>query len=185
MSRNKGKDGELRFVRLSCDIGVAEDTWDVTRPTTTNESDLGGDMFIRSSAAAMSRTITSVVTVPEYGGSGALRALGEKIIQTRVDSKNESGKLQKDVIDKFVGDIAKNPMATAHLLAGGSALTGPAHKAFVHYSEKLREDGKVLLYLSNPDITRLEDNFSESRPKASSAGLPGPAPSQEPPVLPD
>lgn len=184
MSGNKGKDGELRIVRLSCDIGVSEDTWDITRPTTTNESDLGGDLFIRSSATAMHRTITAVVTQPEYFGDHALQSLGDKIIQTRVDSKNEAGKLQKDVIDKFVGDVAKNPMATAHLLAGGQDLTGPARKAFVNYAKMLREDGKVLLYLSEPAITKLEDKFSESRPKALPGDSPDASP-QEPPKMSD
>jgi len=115
----------------------------------------------------MHRTIAPVVSDPAYHGGDALSKLGGSIIQTRVDSKNESGKLQKDVVDKFVGDIAKNPMSTGHLLAGGDDLTGPARLAFIRYSTILAEEGKVLMYISNPAIAKLEGRFSESKPKDS------------------
>lgn len=136
---------------------------------------MGGDLFIRSSAAALARVVTPVSERPEYSGLGALQELGSKPVLTRVDNKNEDGKLQKDTVEKFVGDVAKNPMCTVHMLAGGKALTGPAHRAFVRFSDELREDGKILVYLSRPAIEKLEEKYSETRPRELRGDDDGPA----------
>ncbi|CAN2043386.1 conserved hypothetical protein [Candidatus Magnetomoraceae bacterium gMMP-13] len=42
MSKNKGKDGEMRVAKLLCDISTKEENCDFTRPTNTNTANGGG-----------------------------------------------------------------------------------------------------------------------------------------------
>ncbi|CAN2041819.1 hypothetical protein GMMP15_50007 [Candidatus Magnetomoraceae bacterium gMMP-15] len=41
MSKNKGKDGEMRVAKLLCDISTKEENCDFTRPTNTNTANGG------------------------------------------------------------------------------------------------------------------------------------------------
>ena len=49
-----------------------------------------------------------------------------------------------------------------HILIGGSNLTGPAQRKFNQYKEEFEQDGKLLAYISNEGITRLELEYKKS-----------------------
>lgn len=57
MSSNKGKDGEMRVVKIVADIAIQEEGLDFTRPTVTNESDMGADLMIKSSLQSLNRLL--------------------------------------------------------------------------------------------------------------------------------
>lgn len=48
MSKNKGKDGEMRVLKLLADVAVTDDKGEVLRLTGTNTPDRGGDLVLES-----------------------------------------------------------------------------------------------------------------------------------------
>ena len=57
MSTNKGKDGEMRVIKIVADIAIKEEGFDFTRHTITNESDMGADLMLKSSLKSLHRMI--------------------------------------------------------------------------------------------------------------------------------
>lgn len=154
MSSNKGKDGEMRVLQIVAGIAIEEDGFDFTRPTITNESDMGADLMIKSSPQSLNR----LIQVAAGEASSSLECSvdhSKRTIESRVDVKTTQNKIQADTIDKFASDVRKHPGCTAHILIGGSNLTGPAQRKFNGYRECFSEEGKELFYISNEGINRL------------------------------
>lgn len=161
MSSNKGKDGEMRVVKIVADIAIKEDGFDFTRPTITNESDMGADLMIKSSPQSLKRMLQIAAGVSQSPDECS-KETPRKVIESRVDVKTTQSKLQADTIEKFASDVNKHPRCTGHILMGGSNLTGPAQRKFNQYKEEFEQDGKVLAYISNEGISRLESEYAKS-----------------------
>jgi hypothetical protein len=159
MSSNKGKDGEMRVIKIVADIAIQEEGFDFTRPTITNESDMGADLMIRSSQQSLNRMLhIAAGTVQSTNECTTERS--KKAIESRVDVKTTQSKLQTDTIEKFVADVHKHPKSTGHILMGGSSLTAPAQRKFDQYQAEFEQKGKILAYISNDGISRLESGYA-------------------------
>ncbi len=159
MSSNKGKDGEMRVIKIIADIAIQEEGFDFTRPTITNESDMGADLMIRSSQQSLNRILhIAAGTVQSTNECSTERS--KKAIESRVDVKTTQSKLQTDTIEKFVADVHKHPKSTGHILMGGSNLTAPAQRKFDQYQAEFKQKGKILGYISNDGISRLESGYA-------------------------
>lgn len=159
MSSNKGKDGELQALILIANIGIATDGVDVTRPTTTNTADQGADLFIthptgflNEFAAVAGSNLPSTQGMPANKQAPA----SEK---SRIDVKTTENKLQKDTVEKFIGDCHNHPTCNGHILMGGSDLTGPAKKEFDAAQTRFSSSGKILLYVPNNGVKKLEEHY--------------------------
>jgi hypothetical protein len=86
----------------------------------------------------------------------------KKLIESRVDVKTTPNKLQTDTVEKFVADVRKHPKCTGHVLMGGSSLTAPAQRKFEQYQQDFEQKGKILAYISNEGISRLESSYANS-----------------------
>ena len=159
MSKNKGKDGELRIVKILSDVGISNDGVDLTRPTTTNTADLGADMILYHPR----KTLKEIAEVAEVTfPSSAETLLPEKqneIVKSRIDVKTTPKKLQKDIVEKFVDDVNNHPKATGHILIGGQDLTGPGKKLMAEAQQRLSEEGKDMVYINNSGIKKLETHY--------------------------
>jgi hypothetical protein len=153
MSSNKGKDGEMKVIKIIADIAIQEDGFDFTRPTITNESDMGADLMLKSSL----QSLNYILQVAE-GTSQSTDSIerSRKTIVSRVDVKTTQSKLQTDTVEKFASDVHKHPKCIGHILMGGNGLTAPAQRKFNEYKENFEQNGKVLAYISNEGISRLE-----------------------------
>lgn len=159
MSSNKGKDGELQALILIANIGIVKDGVDVTRPTTTNTADQGADLFITHSpgflnefAEVAGSTLPSNQIAPANKESSAPE-------KSRVDVKTTANKLQKDTVEKFIGDCHNHPTCRGHILMGGSDLTGPAKREFEAAQNRFSASGKTLLYVKNDGVHKLEAHY--------------------------
>jgi hypothetical protein len=161
MSSNKGKDGEMRVIKIVADIAIQENGFDFTRQTITNESDMGADLMIRSSPQSLERLLRVAEGLPQPTDEHNAES-SKKTIESRVDVKTTQSKLQTDTIEKLASDVHKHPKCTGHILMGGSKLTGPAQRKFNQYKEKFELDGKVLAYIPNEGIGRLESEYAKS-----------------------
>lgn len=168
MSSNKGKDGELSALILVANIGKIKDGVDVTRPTTTNTADQGADLFITHPAGFL-KEFAEVAgsTLPSNQNSPAKedKPTSEK---SRVDVKTTDSKLQKDTVEKFIGDCHNHPTCAGHILMGGADLTSPARKTFEAAQDKFSTSGKVLLYVKNEGIKSLENYYQPQIEKKDS-----------------
>ena len=162
MSSNKGKDGEMRVIKIVADIATQEEGFDFTRQTITNESDMGADLMLRSSRRSLERLIAVSSGSEEPSNEGDSNQSQTKSIETRIDVKTTESKLQTDTVDKFASDIRKHPKCSGHILMGGEGLTGPAQRKFDQYKETFAQGGKILAYISNSGIRKLENKFSKS-----------------------
>ena len=160
MSSNKGKDGEMRVIKIVADIAIQEEGFDFTRPTITNESDMGADLMIKSSPQSLDRLLQVAAghsqPIDEHSAERS-----KKPIASRVDVKATQNKLQVDTVEKFASDVHKHPKCTGHVLMGGSNLTGPAQRKFNQYKQDLAQEGKVLAYISNEGINRLASEYTK------------------------
>jgi hypothetical protein len=161
MSSNKGKDGEMRVIKIVADIAIQEEGFDFTRPTITNESDMGADLMIKSSSQSLKRLLKIAAGFAQSTDECSTE-LSKKAIESRVDVKTTPNKLQSDTIEKFVADVRKHPKCTGHILMGGSSLTAPAQRKFEQYQEDFEQKGKILAYISNEGISRLESDYAKS-----------------------
>lgn len=165
MSSNKGKDGELRTVIVIANIGICEDGVDFTRPTTTNTADQGADLFMTHPQGFLnkfSQVAGSSLPPPKMDGTNNKPPAAEK---SRIDVKTTDKKLQKDTVEKFIGDCHNHPNCVGQILMGGADLTGPGHKVFKEAQENFSKVGKTLLYVKNEGIRKLEAHY---KPKIES-----------------
>jgi hypothetical protein len=100
MSSNKGKDGEMRVIKIVADIAIQEEDFDFTRPTITNESDMGADLLIKSSPQSIKRMLQVAAGVVPFMNEGNMEQT-KKLIESRVDVKTTPNKLQTDIVEKF------------------------------------------------------------------------------------
>ena len=161
MSSNKGKDGEMRVIKIFADIAIQEEGLDFTRHTVTNESDMGADLMIKSSPQSLERLLQVATGLPQFTAEHSTER-SKKPIESRVDVKTTQSKLQTDTVEKFASDVHKHPKCTGHILMGESDLTGPAQRKFDQYKKEFEQDGKVLAYISNVGINRLESEYAKS-----------------------
>jgi hypothetical protein len=165
MSSNKGKDGELRVLILTANIGRIKDGVDVTRPTITNSADQGADEFITHPVGFLNEIAEiagSIVPSTRHRPTKKESHTSEK---SRIDVKTTNNKLQKDTVDKFISDCHNHPKCTGHILMGGADLTGPAKKVFEAAQNRFSPSGKTLLYVNNEGIRKLEEYY---QPKVES-----------------
>ena len=160
MSTNKGKDGEMRVIKIVADIAIKEEGFDFTRHTITNESDMGADLMLKSSQQSFNRMI-QVAEGVEESMDGCDTELSKKTITSRIDVKATQSKLQTDTVEKFASDVHKHPKCTGHILMGGSNLTGPAQRTFNQYQKEFKQNGKILVYIPNEGISRLESEYAK------------------------
>jgi len=115
MSSNKGKDGEMRVIKIVADIAIQEEGLDFTRPTITNESDMGADLMIKSSPQSLKRLLQVAEGLPQSIDEHSAER-SKKTIESRVDVKTTQSKLQTDTVEKFASDVHKHPKCTGHIL---------------------------------------------------------------------
>jgi len=162
MSSNKGKDGELKVIILAANIGLVRDGVDVTRPTTTNTADQGADLFITHPSGFLNEfaeVAGSTLPSTQRAPTNKEGAASEK---SRFDVKTTDSKLQKDTVEKFIGDCHNHPTCTGHILLGGSDLTGPAKRKFEAAQNRFSSSGKILLYVKNEGIRKLEGHYQQA-----------------------
>ena len=159
MSSNKGKDGELNALILVANIGKLKDGVDVTRPTTTNTADQGADLFITHPSGFLNEFAeVAGCALPSTPKSPTNKEVSPSE-KSRVDVKTTDSKLQKDTIEKFIGDCHNHPTCTGHILLGGSDLTSPARREFEAAQNRFSLSGKTLLYVKNESIKKLENHY--------------------------
>ena len=156
MSKNKGKNGEMRIAKLLCDISIKEEGCDFTRHTNTNTADSGADLVFEHPEGFSSYLVSIASgTVPTTQEGQQLN----NIVKTRIDVKTTDNKISPDTVDKFGGDIRKNPDCQGHLLIGGSGMSKEAQKRFKSIQEAAKEDGKIVDYIPNTGINNLEAHY--------------------------
>ena len=116
---DKGKAGELFFQEYVIAMVRAGIMMDYKKPTFTNEPDDGLDFELKAP-----HNIGEIMDALRR--AQAPPPPSDTAIHVRVDVKNPRGKIGKPVVDKFLGDIEKNPRNSEHWLAGGRDLTAPA-----------------------------------------------------------
>ena len=156
MSKNKGKVGEMRVAKLLCEISTKEENCDFTRHTNTNTADGGADLVLEHPEGFT----TQLLAIAE-GTSKAPVELKEeqKIVKTRIDVKATESTISPDTVEKFGGDIRKNPDCTGHMLLGGSRLSKGAQKKFEDIQAAAKEGGKTVSYISNNGLKKLEEHY--------------------------
>lgn len=159
MSSNKGKDGELDVLILAAKIGKIKDGVDVTRPTTTNTADQGADLFITHPPEFLNEFAEVAGSTLPSAQNTSVKKQNSSSEKSRIDVKTTDKKLQKDTVEKFIGDCHNHPNCTGQILMGGSDLTGPAKKEFEAAQDRFAPSGKKLLYVNNKGIQKLEAHY--------------------------
>ena len=160
MSSNKGKDGEMNVIKLLADVAIREDKFDFTRPTITNESDMGADLIFKSTLQSLNYMLQVAYGNTEAAVTDEAEPAQTKIMESRIDVKTTQNRLQTDSVDKFASDVRKHPNCCGHILMGGNGLTKPAQQKFNEYKEVYKQEGKILAYISNEGINNLKIEFS-------------------------
>lgn len=157
MSKNKGKDGEMQVAKLLCDISTKEEKCDFTRPTNTNTADGGADLVLEH-PEGFTEHLSSIA---DGESKSIFRANDEqnKTEKTRIDVKATPSKISADTVDKFGGDIRKNPDCKGHMLVGGSGMTKGATEKFNSIREAVNNDGKKVTYISNEGLEEAENHY--------------------------
>jgi hypothetical protein len=156
MSGNKGKNGEMRVLRLLTHIVEAVENCDITRHTNTNTADGGADLILEHPLGLLSHLDQIANRHTEHHPSDLEDS---PRVKTRIDVKNTSNKISPDIVKKFGGDIRRNPDCIGHALAGGSELSPQAEIDFRVIQEAQREVGKTVVYLPNSGIENLEKYY--------------------------
>ncbi|MBZ7405555.1 hypothetical protein FMJ25_27150 [Klebsiella grimontii] len=164
MSTNKGKDGEMRVLRLLSHIVEAEENCDVTRHTNTNTADGGADLILEHPQGLLPHlgAVASGednIQLPDLSDAQKVKA--------RIDVKTTENKLGPDVVKKFAGDIRRNPDCDGHVLMGGSDLSNQAKSDFKEIQDAQAEVGKTVVYIPNSGVENLERHYT-ALPKSSS-----------------
>lgn len=157
MSSNKGKDGEMRALRMLSYIVESEENCDVTRHTNTNTADGGADLVLEHAKGLLPHlhSIASGDTSSEHPD-----LTGAERVKTRVDVKTTDSKISPDTVIKFGGDIRRNPDCDGHVLMGGASLSKQASSDFTELQKAYEEVGKTVVYIPNSGISNLEHHYS-------------------------
>jgi len=156
MSTNKGKDGEMRALRLLSHIVETEENCDVTRHTNTNTADGGADLVLEHPQGLLPHLDNVAV-----GGDHQSPDFSEAPrVKTRIDVKTTESKLSPDTVKKFAGDIRRNPDCDGHVLMGGAALSNQAQSDFKDIQDAQVEIGKTVVYIPNAGIENLEQHYT-------------------------
>lgn len=156
MSNNKGKDGEMRVLRLLTHVVEAEENCDITRHTNTNTADGGADLVFEHPKRLLSR-IENIAS--DTGGQETTDPKDMQRVKTRIDVKTTSEKISPDTVDKFAGDVRRNPDCFGHVLMGGVDLSPLARAKFNEIQQAQAEVGKCVTYVPNGGIERLEQYY--------------------------
>ncbi|WP_422139219.1 hypothetical protein [Endozoicomonas sp. ALC020] len=156
MSKNKGKDGEMRVLITLANIVKTEEDCDVTRHTNTNTADGGADLVLEHPEGLLSYLHRVAAGDENLQSPDLSRAPREK---TRIDVKTTDRKLSPDTIVKFAGDIKRNPDCNGHVLMGGSGLSNKAKSDLEEIKTAYEEVGKTVLYISNKGTENLEHHY--------------------------
>lgn len=153
MSSNKGKDGEMRVLRLTSHIVESHENCDVTRHTNTNTADGGADLILEHPKGLLPH-------LDEVAGGNINHQCsdleGKPREKTRVDVKTTKNKISPDTVKKFAGDIRRNPDCNGHVLMGGRELSPKANSDFEEIKQAQEEKGKTVIYVPNSGIDNLE-----------------------------
>ncbi|MBE3888624.1 hypothetical protein ACEWAU_22270 [Vibrio parahaemolyticus] len=156
MSTNKGKDGEMRVLRLLSHIVESEENCDVTRHTNTNTADGGADLVLEHPKGLLTH-LGSIAS--GSSGSTAPDLTDADRVKSRVDVKTTDSKISPDTVTKFGGDIRRNPDCNGHVLTGGSGLSKQAETDFKNLQLAYEEVGKTIIYIPNSGISNLEHHY--------------------------
>jgi hypothetical protein len=158
MSKNKGKDGEMRVLKLLADVAVTDDKGEVLRLTGTNTADRGGDLILES----VGKTFLDLATTASPEQRAVIEAViaPQEKMSARIDVKTTNNKITSDIVDDFAHNVKKNPNDKGQVLMGGRDLTGPAKKKFSEYQKLFVPNGKALLYISNEGLEKLEGRYA-------------------------
>ena len=156
MSGNKGKDGEMRVLRLLSYIVEANDNCDVTRHTNTNTADGGADLILEHQ-----KNLLPHLSEIALGNSEdqILDLQNTDRVKTRIDVKTTESKISPDTVKKFAGDIRRNPDCEGHVLMGGSMLSTKSKLDFKEIQKAQAEVGKTVVYISNNGVEFLENHY--------------------------
>lgn len=164
MSTNKGKDGEMKVLRLLSHIVEAEENCDVTRHTNTNTADGGADLILEHPNGFLPH-LESIASGEDNNQLPDLS--NAQKVKTRIDVKTTENILGPDVVKKFGGDIRRNPDCNGHVLMGGNGLSVQAKIDFKEIQDAHAEVGKTVVYIPNSGIENLERHYT-ALPKSSS-----------------
>lgn len=156
MSTNKGKDGEMRVLRLLTHVVESEEDCDITRHTNTNTADGGADLVFEHPRELLSRMENIANDVEKQEAS---QPIDTPRVKTRIDVKTINGKISPDTVDKFAGDVRRNPDCYGHVLMGGTDLSPLAKVKFNEIQKAQSEVGKYVTYISNSGIELLEKHY--------------------------
>ncbi len=157
MSTNKGKNGEMRALRLLSHIVETEENCDVTRHTNTHTADGGADLVLEHPQGLLPH----LGNIADGEDSSQPPDLSDAPkVKTRIDVKTTESKLGPDTVKKFAGDIRRNPDCDGHVLMGGVALSGQGEADFKEIQEAQAEVGKTVVYISNTGIDNLEQHYT-------------------------
>lgn len=143
---NKGKKGEAQLLGIFSTIMEVEANVDVVRGTFTNEPDNGVDLKVKA-PHNIAEKFKDILEDNEKK-----QVLSNTKILIRIDHKEYEKPIGKAVVDKFVGDIEKNPEYAEHWLTGGPRLTNGAEKVLKNASKPCR-------YYSSDDINKLKNYY--------------------------
>lgn len=156
MSSNKGKDGEMRALRMLSYIVEGEENCDITRHTNTNTADGGADLVLEHPDGLLLH-IQAIASGDINRESPDLT--GARRVKTRIDVKTTESDLSPDSVKKFSGDIRRNPDCSGHVLMGGKKLSKQAKSDFKETQEAHTEVGKHVFYFDNQGISNLEHRY--------------------------
>ena len=64
------------------------------------------------------------------------------------------------LLNKFAGDIRRNPDCDGHILMGGGGLSNKAESDFKEIQAAQAEVGKIVVYIPNAGIENLEQHYT-------------------------
>ena len=160
MSSNKGKDGEMRVVKVLASVGQLEEGVDFTRPSTTNTADMGADLYLFHPSGFLDK----FANIANGNAPNQLAPIEQKSgikssQKTRIDVKATSNKIHAQTVRKFISDTHKHPDCTGHLLVGGAELSKTARQEFDEARVSFGKHGKKLDYIKNDGIINLEKHY--------------------------
>ncbi|MCW9718828.1 hypothetical protein [Avibacterium sp. 21-599] len=150
---NKGKKGEMIVSEIVSKMGrVDGSSVDFKRPSITNTADNGIDLWLTHNEDHL-REMVEISQGCRSDFSDPKSYEGKKI-DTRIDVKSYSGKINKPVAEKFVSDIAKSPLIEGHLLIGGQGLTKGAKDVLENATDNYPK--KKIGYISSEGVERIK-----------------------------
>lgn len=182
-NKNKGRIGETRAIRVITDIMDVEGNVDFTRHTNTNTADGGADIVLEhpkgftDKLEKIANQPDTESTIPSSDNlqttipiNTALFEVKNNTEKTRIDVKNTDGKLGKDTVIKFGGDIRKNPDCKNHILLGGRDLTKGAKDELNILQKAHAESGKKIIHITNTGLTKIESHYKSLNAAENDSG---------------